>query len=103
MPNLTGGKGTVVISKGALSLLLFILLVVVIKMASGFDGSGTLIVSFDSVGGLLMALKLTPTSKHRRELTDLFYHKLLVIYSYPSLVVITQFLSCIILLMVVYV
>ena len=56
MPNLTGGKGTVAISKGTPFLLLFILLVAVIKMVSGFDGSVTLIVCFDSVGGLLMAL-----------------------------------------------
>ena len=59
----TGVKGNVAISKGSLSFMSFILLVTVIKVASGFDGSGKLAVWFGSVDGLMVALKLTPNPK----------------------------------------
>ena len=63
IPNLTGVKGSVAISKGALYLLSPILLVAVIKVASGFDGSGTLSVWVGFIGGLMVDLKLTTTQK----------------------------------------
>ena len=63
IPVLTNVKFSVATSKGSLSFLLFILLVTVIQVASGFDGSGTLAVLVGYVEGLLVALKLTQTPK----------------------------------------